>query len=134
MLKKAGIEFAQLEFMPGMLDVSIFHTAPPEASGKTLVKYGEGINIGRALLFSANAVYGLGLHGQPLLHCHGSFLDAESGLCGGHVNVQECRVGRGGLSAQVTATPNIGFAVDLDLTSNMQVFHPVSYPGGRHGS
>lgn len=132
-LENAGIRFAQLEFSPGLLDVAVYHTAPPEQSGKTLVKYGAGINLGRALLFSANAIYGAGFDGSPLLHCHGFLVGANGAMHGGHLDVANCIAGAAGLSVQVGATPNIGFAADLDRTSNMHIFHPVKRQGLSHG-
>jgi hypothetical protein len=132
-LDKAAIRFAQLEFAPGMLDLAVYHTAPPETTGKTLVKYGTGINIGKALLFSANAIYGLGKNETPLLHCHGFLIDAGNRMHGGHLSVMDCMAGGAGLTIQVTSTPNTGFAVELDRTSNMHVFHPVKYERPSHG-
>lgn len=132
-LDRAGIRFAQLEFSAGKLQAAIYHTAPPEASGKTLVKYGAGIDIGPALLFSANATYGLGNDGAPLLHCHGLLIDADGRMHGGHLDTSRCLAGTSGLSVQVAATQNTGFAVEHDNTSNMRVFHPVRRQEAAHG-
>jgi len=132
-LGQAGIRYAQIEFSSGWLEASVYHTAPPEASGKTLVKYGAGIDAGAALLLSANATYGYGNDGASLLHCHGLLVAAGGRMHGGHLDTSRCIAGAAGLHAQLVATRNSGFELDLDRTSNMRVFHPVKRPEARHG-
>lgn len=132
-LGRAGIHCAQIEFGPGWLEASIYHTAPPEASGTTLVKYGAGIDVGAALLLSANATYGYGNDGASLLHCHGLLLAAGGRMHGGHLDTSRCIAGAAGLRAQLVATRNSGFELGLDRTSNMRVFHPMKRPQARHG-
>ncbi|OWT66313.1 PPC domain-containing DNA-binding protein [Candidimonas nitroreducens] len=132
-LQQAGIHCAQIEFASAWLRASVYHTAPPEASGTTLVKYGAGIDAGAALLLSANATYGYGNGGASLLHCHGLLLAADGRMHGGHLDTSRCIAGTEGLRAQLMATRNSGFELGLDCTSNMRVFHPVRWPEARHG-
>ncbi|MBB5214660.1 hypothetical protein [Parapusillimonas granuli] len=120
-----GISYAQLECQSGELDEAVYHVAPPEPTGRTLVAYGEGIVLNRVTLIGANAVVGRNADGAAIIHCHGFISEASGKLHGGHLNLPRCRVGNKGLSLRGVATRRSGFVSALDRTSRLHVFHPV---------
>ncbi|AHG62208.1 PPC domain-containing DNA-binding protein [Advenella mimigardefordensis] len=119
------IQFCSLFFLPANLQSAFYRTASPDATGKTIVRYGQAVVIENGLLLSANAVFGQNQSGQALIHCHGCLVDANGRMHGGHLDLQRTIAGRRGVQAWVTATKFTGFRSQLDKTSNLFVFHPV---------
>lgn len=131
-LEAANIEYAQLTLLSGPLATAIYHTAPPELTGRYLVAYGAGVDLGAAQLLTANGTYGKNRHGEPLLHCHGVLRESAGGLHGGHLAVHACTVGETPLRVRGIATRSSGFVAGFDLTSNMDVLQPVRLRKGSH--
>lgn len=119
------IRFALLSFQPGYLSRAVCHTAPPDAEGKFIVKYGAGHEFGPCLLLAGDAVLGEDHCGEPLVHCHGCLVEhATQTTFGGHLDLSRCIAGEQGISVQVLVTEEIGFIAKKDSTSQMNVFHP----------
>jgi predicted DNA-binding protein with PD1-like motif len=123
--ERQKIQFCSLVFLPANLQSAFYHTASPDTSGKTIVRYGEAITIENGLLLSANAVFGQNQGGQALIHCHGCLVDSYARMHGGHLDLQRTIAGVGGVQALVIATKFTGFKSKLDKTSNLFVFQPV---------
>lgn len=123
-LAHEGITYAQLDCELGELEEAVYHVAPPEPTGRTLVAYGDGIVLNHVTLIGANAVVGLSADGKAIMHCHGFIGELSGQLHGGHLNMGRCRAGAKGLMLRGVSTRKSGFISALDRTSRLHVFHP----------
>ncbi|WP_395943879.1 PCC domain-containing protein [Brevundimonas sp.] len=119
----------------GRLDQAFYHVAKPRDDSPRAVEYGAPIQIeGGAAVVAASGSFGPSLSGKPLLHLHGALADDQGRGHGGHLNVEQCVAGPGGV--RVHLMTGSGFRQAADPETRFSTFFPVSEshhePVGHH--
>jgi len=109
----------------GRLAQAYYHVAGPRSDSARAVEYGAAIAIdGEALVVAASGSFGPSVDGKPLLHLHGALADAQGQGHGGHLNVERCIAGAGGVHVHLMA--GSGFRQAADPETRFSTFFPVS--------
>lgn len=126
-LSGQDIKSAALQIISGHFDKVSYFTGMIDKSGARVATYGAPrVLEGPVLLLGANAIFGLGEAGVPLVHCHAVMVDAKGRVHGGHLPLEGCILGSGGAVVIVAPLRNAGFEVAYDSETNYSLFHPVS--------
>ncbi len=126
-LSSQDIKSAALQIISGHFDRVSYFTGMIDKSGARVATYGAPrVLKGPVLLLGANAIFGLGEAGVPLVHCHAVMVDADNRVHGGHLPLEGCALGSDGAVVIVTPLRKAGFAVAYDSETNYSLFHPVS--------
>lgn len=128
-LSGQDIKSAALQVISGHFDKVSYFTGMIDESGARVATYGAPRALeGPVLLLGANAIFGIGEAGAPLVHCHAVMVDRDGRVHGGHLPLEGCILGSKG--AVVIATPlrEAGFEVAYDSETNYSLFHPTAIP------
>lgn len=128
-LSARGIKSAALQILSGSFDQVSYFTGMVDETGARVATYGVARQLaGPVLLLGANAIFGLGEGGVPLVHCHAVMVDADGRVHGGHLPLEGCILGEAGAVVMAAPLEGAGFAVSYDSETNYDLFHP-SGPG-----
>lgn len=120
-----GERFGGFRLIGGRLDEAYYHVAKPREDSVRAVEYGAPIHIeGGAAVIAASGSFGPSVSGQPLLHLHGALADDQGRGHGGHLNVERCIAGPGGV--RVHLMTGSGFRQAADPETRFSTFFPVS--------
>jgi predicted DNA-binding protein with PD1-like motif len=75
-------------------------------------------------LLRASATLGQNAEGQPVLHCHASFADAQGRLCGGHLLPERTVVGARPVQVLATALDGIALRLGFDAETRLHMLRP----------
>jgi predicted DNA-binding protein with PD1-like motif len=130
-----GESFGGFRLIGGRLSEAYYHVATPRADSDRAVEYGAPIHIeGGADVVASSGSFGPSLSGKPLLHLHGALADDQGRGHGGHLNVEQCVAGPGGI--RVHLMTGSGFRQAADPETRFSTFFPVSEshhePVGHH--
>ncbi|WP_292022248.1 MULTISPECIES: PCC domain-containing protein [unclassified Brevundimonas] len=130
-----GESFGGFRLIGGRLSQAHYHVAKPRADSERAVEYGAAIQIeGGAAVVAASGSFGPSVSGAPLLHLHGALADDQGRGHGGHLNVDRCVAGPGGV--RVHLMTGSGFRQAADPETRFSTFFPVSEythePVGHH--
>ncbi len=87
---------------------------------------------GESLLRDGQVTFGT-RDGQPFLHCHAFWTEADGSLHGGHILPQETRIAET-IHARAWLVDGFGFAQHHDPETNFTLFSPVEMPKTGHGT
>ena len=109
---------ARLSFMTGR------PVGPEEAQGRVAMHSGPHEIACPARIVGGQAILGRDAEGEPLVHCHALFVDAEGRAIGGHLLRGTCIAGPGGIRLQVTALDDACFRTARCNETGFDIFHP----------
>lgn len=128
-LRERGVKSAALQALSGHLDRASYFTGMVDPTGERVATYGAPRPLqGPILLLGANAIFGSGEDGAPLVHCHAVMADAEGRVHGGHLPLEGCILGSGGSVFLASPLKEAGFRVAYDSETNYSLFHPAAMP------
>lgn len=125
-LRERGIECASMTILGGRLASLAWCVAPPDPSGERVATYARPIEAGPAFLVFGNATLGKGVRGEPLVHCHASFVLADGRVRGGHVVVDRSVVGTSTMAVLATSLDGFELRVSHDAETAMPLMRPVA--------
>lgn len=126
-LHALGIRAASMTLLGGPLARLLYCVAPADASGARVADYTRPIEAGASMLVFGNATLGLGAQGEPLVHCHASFVRADGQARGGHVVVDRSLVG-GPIAVLATSLDGIALRIVHDAETGMPLMRPFPAP------
>lgn len=133
-LQDRGVRSAALQALSGHLDRASYFTGMIDPTGARVATYGAPRPLqGPILLLGANAIFGRGEDGAPLVHCHAVMADAEGQVHGGHLPLEGCILGSEGAVFLATSLTEAGFQVAYDSETNYSLFHPIGMSGRDSG-
>ncbi len=126
-LSARGIESAALQVLAGGFRKVSYFTGMIDPSGARVATYGEPRELeGPITLLGANAIYGSGEDGAPLVHCHAVMTDLSGVVHGGHLPPTGCILDGEGAVAMVSPLQGAGFRVSFDSETNYSLFQPAA--------
>ena len=72
-----GVTAASMTLLGGQLDTLLYCVAPPDPTGERVANYTRPIPAGPATLIFGNATLGKNARGEPIVHCHATFVCAD---------------------------------------------------------
>ncbi|TQV81930.1 PCC domain-containing protein [Denitrobaculum tricleocarpae] len=128
-LSTQGVRSAALQALSGHFDKVSYFTGMADETGARVATYGAArVLQGPVLLLGANAIFGIGEEGVPLVHCHAVLADAQGRVHGGHLPLEGCILGSQGAVIMATPLEDAGFEVAFDSETNYSLFHPTVMP------
>lgn len=125
LLSERDIKSAALQVISGHFDKVSYFTGMADESGMRVATYGAPrVLKGPVLVLGANAIFGIGEAGVPLVHCHAVMVDAEGRVHGGHLPLEGCILGSQGAVVIASPLKDAGFEVAYDSETNYSLFHP----------
>ncbi len=127
-LVAAGMQSAALTFSGGVLSPFVY-VVPALPNDALHVAYFSSPRVpGRGEVVLANATFGW-RGGEPFVHCHGTWMEPDGRLHGGHMMPHETFI-HAGTEVRAWATPDVKIAVEPDAETNFPLFRPVSLATG----
>ncbi len=127
-LSVSGVKSAALQILSGSFDRVSYFTGKIDETGARVATYGAPRDLpGPVLLLGANAIFGIGETGAPLVHCHAVMADAQGRVHGGHLPLEGCILGTEAAVALATPLSGAGFEVAYDSETNYSLFHPLAH-------
>ncbi len=126
-LVAAGIQSAALTFSGGVLSPFVY-VVPALPNDALHVAYFSTPRVpGRGEVVLANATFGW-RDGEPFVHCHGTWMEPDGRLHGGHMMPHETFIDAG-TEVRAWATPDVRIAVEPDPETNFPLFRPLPTAG-----
>ena len=122
-LHALGIRSASMTLLGGSLAQLLYCIAPADASGERVANYTRPIDAGASALVFGNATLGIGPRGEPLVHCHATFVRADGLARGGHVVVDRSIVAAP-IAVLATSLDGIALRIVHDAETNMPLMRP----------
>lgn len=123
----AGMQAAALSFSGGVLSPFVY-VVPAQQNDALHVAYFSAPHVpGRGEVVSANATFGW-RGGEPFVHCHGTWIEPDGRLHGGHMMPHETFIDAGA-EVRAWATPGVRIAVEPDRETNFPLFRPLREAG-----
>jgi len=127
-LVAAGMQSAAITFSGGVL-LPCVYVVPAQPLDALHVAYFSAPHFpARAEISLANATFGW-RDGEPFVHCHGTWMEPDGQLHGGHLMPHETFI-HTGTEVLAWATSDVRIAIELDLETNFPLFWPLSVGGG----
>lgn len=123
-LLRLGVGAASMTLLGGRLARLLYCVAPPDPSGERVANYTRPIDAGAATLIFGNATLGLSAHGDPVVHCHATFVCADGRVRGGHVVVDRSIVGDAPPALLATSLDGIELRITQDAETHMPLMRP----------
>jgi len=127
-LLERGVEAASMTLLGGRLSGLLYCVAPPDPSGERVANYTPPIDAGAATLVFGNATLGRNTDGQPVVHCHATFVCADGHVRGGHVVVDRSRVADVPITVLATSLDGIELRITQDAETHMPLMRPFAAP------
>ena len=121
-----GMSSASMTILGGRLDKLLYCVAPPDPTGERVANYTRPIDAGAATMIFGNATFGRSARGEPVVHCHATFVCADGRVRGGHIVVDRSVVARDGHGLPVLATSLDG--IELRITQDEETHMPLMRP------
>ena len=123
-LAAQGVQAAAMTLLGGRLQTVAYCLPIPDPEGQVIATYGAPLVLHQAGLLRASATLGRGLNGEPVIHCHASFADAQGTVRGGHVLTERTVVGERPLAVLVTALDGVDLQLSLDAETRLHMLRP----------
>ena len=123
-LLRLGVRSASMTLLGGRLDKLLYCLAPPDPTGERVANYTRPIDAGAATLIFGNATLGWSARGEPLIHCHATFVCADGRVRGGHIVVDRSVVGAAPLPVLATSLDGIELRITQDEETHMPLMRP----------
>ncbi len=115
---------ASMTLINGELEHLSFCMAMPDPGGRVVATYGAPEALRGAQLIFGNATLGRSTDGNPIVHCHGAFREANGRVRGGHLLTERTVVGRIPVTVVVTALDSFELRVSYDEETRMSLMRP----------
>ncbi len=123
-----GVQAASMTILGGRLARLLYCVAPPDPSGERVANYTRPIEPGAATLVFGNATLGRNGRGEPVVHCHATFVCADGSVRGGHVVVDRSTVGAAPIAVLATSLDGIELRITQDEETHMPLMRPFAAP------
>ena len=115
---------ASMTILGGRLDQLLYCVAPPDPTGERVANYTRPIDAGAATMIFGNATFGRSARGEPVVHCHATFVCADGRVRGGHIVVDRTIVGDAVLPVLATSLDGIELRITQDEETHMPLMRP----------
>ena len=119
-----GVQAASMTLLGGRLERLLYCVAPPDPTGERVANYTRPIDAGAATLIFGNATLGKSARGEPMVHCHATFVCADGRVRGGHIVVDRSVVGASPLPVLATSLDGIELRITQDDETHMPLMRP----------
>ena len=120
-----GVQAASMTLLGGRVSKLLYCVAPPDPTGERVANYTRPIDAGAATFIFGNATLGRNGRGEPVVHCHATFVCEDGSVRGGHVVVDRSVV-EAGATIPVLATSLDG--IELRITQDDETHMPLMRP------
>jgi predicted DNA-binding protein with PD1-like motif len=101
----------------------VVHTGGPERP----YEYGEPLDVDKEIAFVSGAItVGRNDANLPIVHCHAGFTDERGVVHGGHVVLENTRVGSEPVVVRMCLFTAGGFATRHDAETHFKLLHPIT--------
>ncbi len=119
-----GVQAASMTLLGGRLSRLLYCVAPPDPSGERVANYTRPIAAGAAMLIFGNATLGKSARGEPVVHCHATFVCEDGRVRGGHIVVDRSSVGQAPIPVLATSLDGIELRITQDEETHMPLMRP----------
>ena len=123
-LVRLDMQAASMTILGGRLEKLLYCVAPPDPTGERVANYTRPIDAGAATLIFGNATLGKNGRGEPLVHCHATFVCEDGQVRGGHIVVDRSVVADAPISVLVTSLDGIELRITQDEETHMPLMRP----------
>jgi predicted DNA-binding protein with PD1-like motif len=123
-LLRLGVTAASMTLLGGKVAQLLYCVAPPDPTGERVANYTRPIDAGAATLIFGNATLGKNGRGEPVVHCHATFVCADGSVRGGHIVVDRSRVAGEPLPVLATSLDGIELRITQDEETHMPLMRP----------
>lgn len=133
-LRQRGVEAASMTILGGRLERLLYCVAPPDPTGERVANYTRPIEAGAATLIFGNATLGKNGRGEPIVHCHATFVCEDGNVRGGHIVVDRSRVAGVPIAVLATSLDGIELRITQDEETHMPLMRPFAATGAEEAS
>ena len=119
-----GVQAASMTILGGRLEKLLYCVAPPDPTGERVANYTRPIDAGAATLIFGNATLGRSARGEPVVHCHATFVCQDGRVRGGHVVVDRSVVAEVPIPVLATSLDGIELRITQDEETHMPLMRP----------
>ena len=119
-----GVQAASMTLLGGRLTKLLYCVAPPDPSGERVANYTRPIDAGAVTLIFGNATLGKSARGEPIVHCHATFVCADGRVRGGHIVVDRSVVAGAPIPVLATSLDGIELRITQDDETHMPLMRP----------
>jgi predicted DNA-binding protein with PD1-like motif len=119
-----GVQAASMTILGGRLEKLLYCVAPPDPTGERVANYTRPIEAGAATLIFGNATLGKNTRGEPVVHCHATFVCADGRVRGGHIVVDRSTVADAPIAVLATTLDGIELRITQDEETHMPLMRP----------
>ncbi len=123
-LRRMGVESASMTILGGRLEKLLFCVAPPDPTGERVANYTRPIEVGAATLIFGNATFGKSARGEPVIHCHATFVCDDGRVRGGHIVVDRSVIAGAPIPVLATSLDGIELRITQDDETHMPLMRP----------
>jgi predicted DNA-binding protein with PD1-like motif len=123
-LIRLGVTSASMTLLGGQVARLLYCVAPPDPTGERVANYTRPIDAGAATLIFGNATLGKNGRGEPVVHCHATFVCADGSVRGGHIVVDRSVVAGAPLPVLATSLDGIELRITQDEETHMPLMRP----------
>ena len=119
-----GVQAASMTILGGRLSTLLYCVAPPDPTGERVANYTRPIDAGAATLIFGNATLGKNGRGEPVVHCHATFVCEDGRVRGGHIVVDRSVVAGEPIAVLATSLDGIELRITQDDETHMPLMRP----------
>jgi predicted DNA-binding protein with PD1-like motif len=119
-----GVHAASMTILGGRLSKLLYCVAPPDPTGERVANYTRPMAAGTATLIFGNATLGRNDRGQPVVHCHATFVCEDGQVRGGHIVVDRSVVAGAPIPVLATSLDGIELRITQDDETHMPLMRP----------
>jgi len=119
-----GVQAASMTILGGRIEKLLYCVAPPDPTGERVANYTRPIEAGAATLIFGNATLGKSTRGEPIVHCHATFVCEDGRVRGGHIVVDRSTVADAPIAVLATTLDGIELRITQDEETHMPLMRP----------
>jgi len=123
-LAAQGVRAAAMALIGGDLQQVAYCLPIPDPEGQVIATYGEPHVLHNASLLRGSATLGQDAQGEPVIHCHASFCDADGAVRGGHVLTPKTVVGTRPVTVLVSVLGGVTLRLGFDPETRLNMLRP----------
>jgi predicted DNA-binding protein with PD1-like motif len=126
-----GVQAASMTILGGRLSKLLYCVAPPDPTGERVANYTRPIDAGPATLIFGNATLGKNGRGEPIVHCHATFVCEDGQVRGGHIVVDRSDIAEAPIPVLATSLDGIELRITQDDETHMPLMRPFAAASAR---
>ena len=126
-----GVQAASMTILGGRLSRLLYCVAPPDPTGERVANYTRPIEAGAATLIFGNATLGKNGRGEPVVHCHATFVCDDGQVRGGHIVVDRSDIAQAPIPVLATSLDGIELRITQDDETHMPLMRPFAAAASR---